>query len=147
MSFSEYISYDVLDRSSVPRAVFLGGTTPGTDQDQRISWPQLISGPDRHTLILEYNAPAAHTFTTANFTVLLNVFEARKDGGVIQKSNRSLKLADRVTISGSTRQSPNGINDNPATLANQDTPIIAFQPETNMNWVVAGYQRFVSDGT
>jgi hypothetical protein len=149
--FSEQMSYDILDRSTVPRIAFNG---TGTVQDQQISWYNsadglgVVSGPTQELLVLQFLDPTARTTTTANFVIKLNVMTTYRDyKGSIQRKNNPLALADRVTKTTSgTRQDPNGVNDNPATVANQWTDVLAFKPLPNETWYVSSYQRFVSDG-
>src|ERR1041385_535492 len=144
---SEQFNYDILNNTPTPRIAFNGA---GTIQDQQVSLDATMSGPGNDVLILELRDTAARTFATANCVVSFNVRAWYRDTltGKVTSTLKPLGLVDRVTKSTSgTRTDPQGVNDNPVTVANEFSTVICFKPVTSENWQIEGYQRFVSDGT
>lgn len=144
---SEQVNYDILNNTATPRWAFNGA---GTISDQQVSWGSIVSGPGNDVLILELRDTAARTFATANCVVSFTVRAHYRDTltGKITSTLKPLSLVDRVTKSTSgTRTDPQGVNDNPVTVANEFSKVMCFKPVTSENWEVEGYQRFVSDGT
>lgn len=145
--YSEQFNYDILNNAATPRVAFNG---PGTISDQTITWDSIISGPGNDLMVLEYLDATARTFATANFVVSFQMRMYYTDTLTGKKTTRiqPLGLTQRVTKSTSgTRTDPNGVNDNPVTVANEWGKVIAFKPLTSENGEVYGYWRFVSDGT
>lgn len=149
--YSEQMFYDILNNDATPRIAFNGD---GTDLDQRMSWYNnvlnmgIISGPANELLVLQLLDATARTFATATCTVRFNTTSTYRgsDGKVARRPN-PLLLKDRITKTTSgTRQDPNGVNDNPVTVANQWSDVIAFKPLSNETWFMKSYQKFTSDG-